>query len=91
MRLLGLVETYTKDGYLIVKPYVREVFRTVKCDALDSSGRKIGVIVDVIGRVDDPRVVVRLVDRDLAEFYAKRNERLYYAVARKSRKKPGAV
>lgn len=91
MRLLGVVETYTKDGYLIVKPYIKDVLRTVRHEALDSSGRKIGVVVDVIGRVDDPRIVVKLSDRDLAEFYAKRYERLYYVVEKRGRRKTGAV
>lgn len=87
MRLLGTAETHTRDGYLVVKPHVKDVLRTMYCDVVDSSGRKVGIIIDVIGRVDDPRIVVKLADRDLAEFYVKRKERLYYATRRKESRK----
>lgn len=88
MRLLGVAETYTRDGYLVVKPHVKNVSRIVYSNVVDSSGRRVGVVIDVIGRVDDPRIVVKLADRDLAEFYVKRKERLYYTTRKGESKKP---
>lgn len=78
MRLLGTTETYTKDGYLVIKPHVKDVLRCVGGIVYDSNGRRVGVAVDVIGRVDDPRIVVKLDHRDLGELLLARKERLYY-------------
>ncbi|MEM3345892.1 MAG: RNA-binding protein [Desulfurococcaceae archaeon] len=83
MRLLGIVETFTKDGYLIVKPHVKSVLETMYRDVFDSSGRKLGTVIDVIGRVDNPRIVVKLLDKELGEFLAVRKERVYYSVQRR--------
>lgn len=78
MRLLGFPETYTKDGLLVVKPHTKNVLECLGSIVLDSSGRKIGVVTDVIGRVDNPRVIVRLYSRELGELLVTRQERLYF-------------
>ena len=87
MRLLGIAENYTRDGYLVVKPYVKNPLRLMYLDVLDSAGRIIGRIIDIIGKVEDPRIIVKLVDRDLGEFLTSRRERLYYTVTRRRGRK----
>ena len=78
MRLLGIPETYTKDGYLVVKPSVRRVLDCLGSVVFDSLGRRVGVVTDVIGRVEDPRIVVKLDSRDLGELLFTKQERLYF-------------
>jgi len=86
LRLLGIAETYTCSGYLVVKPYIKNVLRAIYSEVFDSSGRKVGRVVDVIGGVDDPRLVVKLFDRDFGELLASRHERLYYQIMREGKK-----
>lgn len=86
LRFLGLAETYTKEGYLLIKPHVKNVLRYIGAVVHNSTGRNIGVIVDIIGRVEDPRLVVRLEHRDLGEILATRKERIYYTFPRKPRR-----
>lgn len=83
MRILGIVEVATRDGYLVVKPLTRRVLRHVSKVVHDSNGRRVGVVVDIIGRVDDPRIVVKLDHRDLGELLVNRRERLYYTTSKK--------
>jgi len=78
LRLLGVPETHTRSGYLVVKPYVKNVLECLGSTVFDSIGRRVGVVTDVIGRVDDPRVVVRLDNRDLGELLVTKQERLYF-------------
>jgi len=79
LRLLGVPETYSKEGYIVVKPLVKNVLECLGSFVFNDSGRKVGVVTDIIGRVDDPRVVVKLDNRDLGEFLVSRRERLYFA------------
>jgi RNA-binding protein len=78
LRLLGFPETWTKDGLLVVKPYVKNVLGCLGSIVLSDSGIKIGVVTDVIGRVDDPRLVVKLYNREIGEMLVTRRERLYF-------------
>ncbi|MEZ0394350.1 MAG: RNA-binding protein [Desulfurococcaceae archaeon] len=59
MRILGLVETQTKDGYIVVRPSIRDPLEALNLYAFDENARRIGKIVDVIGRTDDPRLVIK--------------------------------
>lgn len=85
--LLGTPETCTRDGFLLVRPQIRNVLRCVRSPVYNSSGRLIGLIVDVIGRIDDPRVVVKLKARELGEILYTRREPLYYLVQHKGHRK----
>ncbi|MEM1628403.1 MAG: H/ACA ribonucleoprotein complex subunit GAR1/NAF1 [Desulfurococcaceae archaeon] len=61
MKELGVVETVVKDGYLVVKPILpRNVLKTFRAIVFDEKKRRIGKVMDIIGRVDDPRIVVKL-------------------------------
>lgn len=82
MKLLGITEIWTKNGYLIVKPYVRDVLKYVGATVYDSSGRRVGIVTDIIGRVDNPRIITKLDHRDLGELLFSRKERLYVSLPR---------
>lgn len=69
-----------------MKPYGKAILEAMYSGVFDSSGRKLGVVIDIIGRVDDPRIVIKLIDRDLGEFFAMRKERVYYTVQRRKPK-----
>ncbi|MEM0003988.1 MAG: RNA-binding protein [Desulfurococcaceae archaeon] len=86
MRLLGITDIYSRGGYLIVKPYVNQVLRCVGAIVHDSVGRKVGVVVDVIGRVNDPRLVVKIENHELGELLAHRKEKLYFTFQRKPKR-----
>lgn len=85
MNKLGMVETSTRDGFLIVKPSTRDVLKLVNSSVYDENNRRIGRIVDVIGRVDDPRVVVKLESKGLAPS----STILYYYLASQRKHKRG--
>lgn len=87
MRLLGIAENWIKDGYLLVKPSVTEPLSYLGALVHDSHGHKIGRVVDIIGRVDDPRIIVKLDYRELGELIAMRKDRVYYSIHRKQKKK----
>lgn len=87
MRLLGVSETWTKEGYLVAKPYISEVLRVVGSLVYDDSGHRIGRVVDVIGKTSDPRLVVKLEHPDMGELLVSRKERLYYVPRRERGRK----
>lgn len=86
MKLLGITETRTKNGYLVIKPCVRDVLKYVGAVVYDSSGYRVGVVTDIVGRVDNPRIVAKLDHRDLGELLFSRKERLYASLPRERSK-----
>jgi len=78
LRLLGIPEIYSKDGYVVVKPLVKNVLKCLGSLVFNNSGRRVGIVTDIIGRIDDPRVIVKLDNKDLGEFLVSRRERLYF-------------
>lgn len=86
MRLLGIAESWIKDGYLVVKPIVSNPQLFLGVVVHDSQGHRIGKVSDVIGRTDDPRIVVKLDHRELGELIATRKERVYYTREKRARK-----
>lgn len=87
LKLIGYSELVSKNGYLIAKPYSKDVVKTVGLNVYDVLGRRVGIIVDVIGRVDNPRLVIKLLDIRIGELLASRREPLYYVFSRQRRKK----
>jgi len=79
LRLLGIPEIYSKDGYVVVKPLIKNVLECLGSLVFNNSGRRVGIVTDIIGRIDDPRVIVKLDNKDLGEFLVSRRERLYFA------------
>lgn len=86
MQLLGIADVYNREGYLLVKPHVSQVLKYVGVVALDKNGRKVGKVVDVIGRTDDPRFVVKLDYREIGEILVRRKEEVYFTHPRRTRR-----
>lgn len=59
MRKLGVLNNVFHGKLLIVKPFVKDVLSTYGAYVYDSNSNKIGVVVDIIGNVNDPRVIVK--------------------------------
>ncbi|ABN70341.1 snoRNP protein GAR1 [Staphylothermus marinus F1] len=97
MKKLGEIVTKTKDNLLIVKSYVKDPRRLVGALVYDSSLRRIGRIVDVIGRVDQPHVVVKpeskeildFIDLGITYYYVKERKRSSRQTRGKGKKKRG--
>ncbi len=66
MRKLGRVEQVTRDGNLIIICETQEPSRIIGLPVYDEELRRIGKIVDVIGRVEEPRIVVKLENPEVA-------------------------
>jgi len=84
MDRLGVVETRTGDGFLVVKPFTRNVLHLVNSSVYDEEYRKIGKVVDVIGNTSDPRIVVKLDRHDISP-----SPILYYHVERTGKTRRG--
>ncbi len=86
MKKLGRVANVTKDGLIIVESILKDPRRIVGSQVYDSDIRLIGKIVDVIGRVDSPYVVVKPHTRELVE-EVEPGSILYYRIVEKRRGK----
>lgn len=84
MKKLGVAVTKTRDGLLIVKSSIRDPRKLVGSLVYDKNMTRIGKIVDVIGRVDEPYVVVKPESREVLDMIELGP--VYYYVERK--KKP---
>lgn len=83
MRKLGEIVVKTRDKLLIVKSQVRDPRRLVGAVVYDSTLRRIGRIVDVIGKTDQPYVVVKPENREIVDF-VEPGPAYYYVERRKS-------
>ncbi|WP_434730920.1 RNA-binding protein [Thermogladius sp. KZ2Tp1] len=81
MRRLGFVEVVGKNGILVVRPSVNVREDLIGSLVYDSNLRRLGKVVDIVGRVDDPRVIVKLESRDLASTI--RDYNVYYEPAQR--------
>ncbi|MCI4462267.1 MAG: RNA-binding protein [Thermogladius sp.] len=86
---MGFIETVGRGGILIVKPSVEVKGELIGSLVYDSNLRRLGKIVDVIGRVDDPRVVVKLESKELASTI--RDYNVYYQPGRRGEYRRGGV
>jgi RNA-binding protein len=86
---LGFIEIIGRSGILIVKPSVEVRGELIGSLVYDSNLRRLGKIVDVIGRVDDPRVVVKLESKELASTI--RDYNVYYQPGKRGEYKRGGV
>ena len=85
MKKLGVAITKTKDGLLIVKAGVRDPRKLVGSLTYDKNMTRIGKIVDVIGRVDEPYVVIKpesrevldIVELGLVYYYVERRKKVF--------------
>lgn len=59
MRKLGVLSNLYRGKLLIVKPLVKDVLSSYGTYVYDKNLNKVGTVVDIIGNVNDPRIVVK--------------------------------
>ncbi|NPA98118.1 MAG: RNA-binding protein [Crenarchaeota archaeon] len=84
MKKLGYIVNKTKDGLIIARSIIRDPRRLVGHTAYDKDLRRIGKIVDVIGRIDAPFVVIKPESKEVVEFVD--TGPVYYYVERRPRR-----
>lgn len=87
MKRLGVIEVKTKDGLIIVKSDLRDPRKLVGSIVYDKDLRRLGKIVDVIGKTDSPYVVVKPETKEVVDFVEEGP--VYYYVERKPFRKRG--
>ncbi len=88
MRKLGRVFNKTRNGLIVVQSLLKDPRRLVGASVYDEDLKKIGKVIDVIGRVDSPYVVVKPIAHEYAEFI-ELGSNVYYRVERKKTKRYG--
>ncbi len=68
MKKLGYIISKTNDGLIIAKSKIKDPRRLVGHIAYDKDLKRIGKIVDVIGRVDKPFIVIKPESKDVIEY-----------------------
>ncbi len=68
MKKLGYIISKTKDGLIIAKSKIKDPRKLVGHIAYDKDLKRIGKIVDVIGRVDQPFIVIKPESKDVIEY-----------------------
>ncbi len=87
MRRLGTIVSKTKAGLIVVKSQLKDPRRIVGAIVYDKYMKRIGKIVDVMGPVDSPYVVVKPDSKEIVDLIE--SGYLYYYIERKSRKRGG--
>ncbi len=85
MRKLGSIVSRTRTGLIVVKTELKDPRRTVGAIVYDEAMKRIGRIIDVIGPVDSPYVVVKPDSREIVDLIEPGN--LYYYIERKTRRR----
>ena len=66
MKKLGRVEQVTRDGNLVISCETPDAPRIIGLSVYDEEMRRMGRVVDLIGRVEKPRAVVKLENPEIA-------------------------
>jgi len=66
LKKLGRVEQVTRDGDLVISCETHDAPRIIGLSVYDEEMRRIGRIVDLIGRIEEPRAVVKLENPEIA-------------------------
>ncbi|WFO76104.1 RNA-binding protein [Desulfurococcaceae archaeon MEX13E-LK6-19] len=98
MRRLGELLHATKDGLLVVKSALKDPRKLVGSIVYDRDMKRIGRIVDVIGRTDSPYVIVKPESKDIIAviepgpvyYFVERKKRRFGEKKKKPSKKRGA-
>ncbi len=85
MKKLGRLHTIAKNGLLVVESMVRTPEKIMGAIVYDKDMRKIGVVADVLGRVDHPYLVVKPDSKELIEELSI-GTILYYYIPRRGRR-----
>ncbi len=89
MKKLGRVSKITRDGLILVESILKDPRRLVGQQVYDPDLKVLGRIVDVIGRVESPYVVIKPLSSDIISL-VEVGSTIYYRTARKKpRRKPG--
>ncbi len=86
MKKLGEVISKTNTGLIVASTSLRDPKRIVGAIVYDKDMRRIGRVIDVIGPVESPYVVIKPDSKDILGFIGE-NTLLYYYVERKPRRK----
>ncbi|WP_048192784.1 H/ACA ribonucleoprotein complex subunit GAR1 [Pyrolobus fumarii] len=87
MRKLGVVLHATRNGYIVVKPEDTKQLPPLGIPVYDRELRKkYGTILDVIGPVDNPLIVVKPESKEILKT-VKSGEELYYVPPRPPRRR----
>ncbi len=84
MKKLGYIISKTRDGLIIARSMIKDPRRLVGHIAYDKDLKRIGKIVDVIGRVDQPFVVIKPESKDVIEFIG--TGPVYYYVEKRTKR-----
>ncbi len=84
MKKLGYIISKTKEGLIIAKSTIKDPRRLVGHIAYDKDLKRIGKIIDVIGRVDQPFIVIKPESKDVIEFIE--TGPVYYYVEKRTRR-----
>ncbi len=82
MRRLGKVYNKTSDGLLVVESELKDPRRLVGSFIYDEELRKIGKIIDIIGRVDSPYIIIKPIKKEFVDKITL-GASIYYRISRK--------
>ncbi len=85
MKKLGIIENKTTEGLLIIESLLKDPRKLVGAIVYDRDFRRLGKIIDVIGRADSPYIVVKPVDKRIAEL-VEVGTTVYYRIEKKPRR-----
>jgi len=85
MRRLGTIVSKTKTGLIVVKSQLKDPRRIVGAIVYDKDMKRVGKIVDVMGPIDSPYVVVKPDSKEIADLIE--SGYLYYYIERRPRRR----
>ena len=88
MKKLGFLYGKTRDGLLIVKTIIKNPVKVVGAIVYDRDMNRIGAVVDVFGKVDEPYLVVKPENPELIE-ELEVDSPLYYFIPRRKERRGG--
>ena len=88
MKKLGLLHSKARNGLLVVKSMVKNPVKVIGAIVYDRDMNRIGLVTDVIGRVDEPFLIVKPDAPEKIEDL-EINSILYYYIPQRRRSRRG--
>ncbi len=88
MKKLGILYNRSREGLLLIKTKIKNPEKLVGAIVYSEDMKRVGRITDIIGRVDEPYIVVKPESLEFAELLEK-NSILYYYIPRRRGKRRG--